>query len=58
MVWYLKEELENIGEVFEENVYSKKEVREVMQSREEKTSREEETSRGVVVMPNIPNFAN
>ena len=29
-----------------------------MQSREEKTSREEETSRGVVVMPNIPNFAN
>ena len=38
---YLKEELENIGEVFEENGYSKKEVREAMQTRD-KASREEE----------------
>ena len=52
---YLKEELENIGEVFEENGYSKKEVREAMQTRD-KASREEEENRGVVVMPNIPNF--
>ena len=61
---FLKEGVENIGEVFKENGYSKKEVRGAMQTRdktprEEETPIEEETSRGVllcITMPNIPNF--
>ena len=55
---YLKEVLKHIGE---ENGYSNEEVRDAMQTsnktqRKEETLREEETSKGVVVMPNIPNF--
>ena len=52
---YLDKELENIRQVFEENGYSKKEVREAMHTKK-KTSKEKETTRGIVVMPNIPDF--
>ena len=53
---YLEKELENIRQVFEENGYSKKEVREAMHATKKKTVEEKETTRGVVVMPNIPDF--
>ena len=53
---YLEKELENIRQVFEENGYSKKEVREAMHATKKKTVDEKETTRGVVVMPNIPDF--
>jgi len=53
---HLKAELDNIREVFEENGYSRKEVREAMQTKNKVVREEEETTRGVVVMPNIPAF--
>ena len=53
---YLEKELENIRQVFEENGYSKKEVREAMHTTKKKTVEEKEITRGVVVMPNIPDF--
>ena len=56
---YLQEELENIINVFEDNGYSKKEVEEAIKEKKSttrETDTNEETKRGIVVMPNIPNF--
>ena len=50
---YLEKELENIRQVFEENGYSKKEVREAMRATKKKTVEEKETTRGVVVICHI-----
>ena len=52
---YLDKELENIRQVFEENGYSKKEVREAMHTKK-KTLKEKEPTRGIVVIPNIPDL--
>ena len=55
---YLQSELENIVNVFEDNGYSKKEIEDAMKERTApiQVDTEEETKRGIVVMPNIPNF--
>ena len=56
---YLQGELDNIVQVFEDNGYSTEEVKEAIKektngSRRDKT--ENEIERGIIVMPNIPNF--
>lgn len=54
---YLEAELQNIEEVFIENGYSKKEVQEAMtKKRAERNETEEQVIRGIVSVPNIPNF--
>ena len=58
---YLKTELTNIEEVFVENGFTKNEVRNAMRAKrplDETTAveEEEETCRGMVLMPNIPEF--
>ena len=59
---YLKGELENVEEVFIENGYSKREVQAAMKEKDrnanEEEEEEEQTIRGVVLMPNIPQFTN
>ena len=59
---YLKSELKNIEEVFIENGFTKKEVRNAMRPKEPpeeaEEEEEEESSRGIVLMPNIPEFTN
>ena len=59
---YLQDELKNIVNVFEDNGYSKKEIQEAMKektstTREADREKEEEAKRGIVTMPNIPNFS-
>ena len=55
---YLPEELKNIEDVFMENGYSRKEIREAMQPKQKRTKNkdEEKADRGIVVLQNIPNF--
>ena len=56
---YLKGELDNIIDVFVENGYSKEEVVSAMKENPRGNTdkdKEQESSRGIVVMPNIPNF--
>ena len=55
---YLPEELKNIEDVFMENGYSRKEIREAMQPKQKRTNNKEEEKpdRGIVVLQNIPNF--
>ncbi len=58
---HLKSELTNIEEVFVENGFTRKEVRNAMRPKrppDETTAveEEEETNRGMVLMPNIPEF--
>ncbi len=58
---YLKTELTNIEEVFMENGFTRNEVRNAMRTKrpsDETTAveEEEETCRGMVLMPNIPEF--
>jgi hypothetical protein len=56
---YLEEELRNVEEIFIENGYTRKEVREAMKEKEKKaddTEEEEKTTRGLVLIPNIPEF--
>ena len=58
---YLKTELTNIEEVFMENGFTRNEVRNAMRTKrssDETTTveEEEETCRGMVLMPNIPEF--
>ena len=54
---YLQAELDNIEAVFVENGYSKLEVQEAMKERQQRTKEDDEQeTRGIVLMPNIPNF--
>ena len=54
---YLDNEMKNIEEVFEDNGYTKEEIRDAMQETENIAKEgEEETKRGIVVMPNVPGF--
>ena len=55
---YLAEELKNIEDIFMENGYSRKEIREAMQQKQKRTdnNEEEKLNRGIVVLQNIPNF--
>ena len=53
---YLQDELKNIEEVFEENGYSKKEIKDAMKCNQNPRTEEEESIRRIVVMPNIPGF--
>ena len=55
---YLEGELKNIQEVFEDNGYKTAEIKKAMKEKERNggTDDAEETTRGMVVMPNIPNF--
>ena len=54
---YLQDELKNIEEVFEENGYTKREIRRSMKcNKNADKDDEEDPPRGVVVMPNIPKF--
>ena len=54
---YLQDELKNIEEVFVENGYSKREIRNATKDRTPRqTAEEEENSRGIVSIPNIPTF--
>ena len=61
---YLKAELKNVEAVFIENGYARKEVQTAIKEKEpridgnEEEDEEEETYRGVVLMPNIPQFTN
>ena len=58
---YLQSELDNIAQVFEDNGYSKEEVQEAMKEKtisRRQDDTDEETKRGIVVMPNIPNFSS
>ena len=52
---YLESEMKNINEVFTENGYNRREIRDAM-TMKKKTVKEENTERGIVVMPNVPNF--
>ena len=56
---YLQKELENIEEVFLENGFDKKKIQNSLKPREirEKTGEEEE-KRGLVMIPNIPEFTH
>lgn len=56
---YLEEEMKNIEQVFVDNGYSRKEVKNAMKEKSKGQSgieEEVETPRGIVSMPNIPNF--
>ena len=55
---YLEEELNNIVDIFEDNGYNRREIKEAMQERKKPTTeeQEEEPIRGIVVMQNIPGF--
>ena len=54
---YLNSELKNIEQVFEDNGYTKEEIRGAMRETEKATTEEdEETIRGIVVMQNVPGF--
>jgi hypothetical protein len=55
---YLENELDNIKDVFIDNGYSKKEVEYAMKdhTRQETNDEDQEELRGIVIMPNIPNF--
>ena len=55
---YLEDEMKNIEAVFEDNGYTKVEIRKAMEEkgRNEETNNAEEDTRGMVVMQNIPNF--
>ena len=56
---YLQSELNNIIQVFEDNGYSTEEVKEAIKEKtvgERRDNTENEANRGIVVMPNIPNF--
>ena len=56
---YLQSELNNIIEVFKDNGYSAKEVNEAIKEKTDSKRRDNtdnETERGIIVMPNIPNF--
>ena len=58
---YLEGEIKNIEQVFEENGYKKREIKDAMKerSREKNENKEEvEAARGIVSMPNIPNFTH
>ena len=57
---YLQSELENIIQVFEDNEYSKEEVKEAIKEKtvsQTQDNMENKTERGIVVMPNIPKFS-
>ena len=56
---YLDKEMQNVIEVFEDNGYSKKEIKDAMKEkvRNEREDNEEQ-SRGIVVMENIPKFTD
>ena len=55
---YLKDEMENIINVFEDNGYSRKEIQEAIKDRpNEEENAKEEAERGVVVIPNIQGFS-
>ena len=58
---YLNDELKNIEQVFEDNGYTTKEIRNAMRKTknsitEQEEGEEETTKRGIVVMPNVPGF--
>ena len=57
---YLERESKNVEAVFIENGYARKEVQTAMQQKEQQAdeNEEEQTIRGVVLMPNIPQFTN
>lgn len=56
---YLKDELNNIEEVFVENGFTKKEVENAMKPKEQTgESKEDNFSRGIVMLPNIPVFTS
>ena len=52
--------MKNISEVFEDNGYSKEEIRDAMKEKMRNSKDDEDTkedeNRGIVTMPNIPNF--
>ncbi len=54
---YLKTELDNIVDVFEDNGYSREEVVKAMNHQKRENKDEvEDAKRGIVVLPNIPKF--
>ena len=55
---YLKSEMENIMDVFEDNGYSRKEIKDAMKGKQKNKTeeKEDESTRGIVVMQNIPGF--
>ena len=58
---YVEKELRHVKQVFIENGYPDKEVREALKEktpRREDNEEEESTNRGIVSMPNIPTFSN
>ena len=58
---YLQSELNNIIQVFEDNGYSAEEVKEAIKEKADNRGRDHtdnETERGIIVMPNIPNFTS
>jgi len=52
---YLESEMKNIEKVFTENGYNRRDIRDAI-TMKKKTVKEENTERGIVVMPNVPNF--
>ena len=50
---HLESEMNNIAEVFRENGYKEKEIKEAMKEKE-KAKEQQEESRGVITLPNIP----
>ena len=50
---HLESEMNNIAEVFRENGYEEKEIKEAMKEKE-KAKEQQEESRGVITLPNIP----
>ena len=55
---YLEDELNNIIDIFEDNGYTRKEVKDAMESKERNPmeKEQEKISRGIVIMQNVPGF--
>ena len=55
---YLEDELNNIIDIFEDNGYTRKEVKDAMESKERNPmeNEQEKISRGIVIMQNAPGF--
>ena len=53
---YLQDELKDIEKVFEENGYSRREIKDAMKCNQNPRTEDEESIRRIVVMPNKPRF--
>ena len=54
---YLPDEIKNIKEIFVENGYTEEEVNTTIRKRSHHAERKNDENRGVIVLPNIPNFS-